>query len=1004
MDAHFMTGILSSLGDGVIAVDTAETIIFMNEAAEKITGWKSDKARAHAFSAVFRLYNAKTRKLLVSPLAFVLQTNMATGLENESVLIMPDNTVKYISANCTPITESGGQITGAVIVFRDVSRYKMLEKKLEHEENNFRVMFNSAPVGMCTVDKRDMIIQVNDEALNMLGKTRSQIIGKTFGDAFGCQNELNSDKGCGYGDACQYCEFRRVTSLAFEGLTAQGVECSKTIMREGQKKPIWFKASAAPIDVEGQTCVLVALMDITDQKEKEISITQTRDFYLRIFESFPTIIWRCNLAGETESINENWHALTGQTLGEAIGYGWLDCLHPDDKKNASELCPLSELAESEIRVLDRNGQYRWLYRVCKLYYNMHEKPEGYICMGIDITDRKFAQEGLNRYKVLSEQAQDIILFVDMDGKIIEANQAAIKAYGYSHEELIKETIFALGRMDKESAVKLQDAVRQGTGAFFETVHSRKDQAVFPVEINCQGTIIGGKRVLLSIIRDISERKKAEEELKQAKERAEAANKAKSEFLANMSHEIRTPINGIMGMIDLTLREGLEGEQKENLEIAKSCAQVLLGIINDILDFSKMEAGKLSLEEVCFNFRDFISDVIKTYLYRAEMKGLTLHHVLSADIPKIISGDPQRLRQILNNLLDNAIKFTEQGEVGLEIKKIGGSDKHLMLEFAVSDTGIGIAENEMNKLFKTFSQVDGSITRKHGGTGLGLVISKQLAEMMQGAMWVKSSKWQGSTFYFTIVCKKGVLEDQPSLTFPSSKLLIPLKILLVEDDSISRIVMEKTLGEAGCQVITAKNGVIALSLLQKELFDVVLMDIQMPIMDGLQTTRKIREAEQTGKRRMPVIALTAHALAGDRERCMAAGMDDYIAKPVQVSELIEKLNKVTPQSSAGPMDIGNLAISETGDIVLETRGIFPISPANLAQLETLVAQSTLAKGQTVQELEKCAHALKELAGQLGWGELRRAAFKAELAVRRRNITEALAGFAAIRQMVNSYKKD
>ena len=1002
MDTHFLAGILACAGDGVIAVDTAEQIIFMNEAAERITEWSSTKAMGQPFAAVFSIYSAKTRELLLNPATQVLQTSTATGLPNESILIMKDGREKYLSASCTPIKQTDEKIDGVVLVFRDVTRYKMLEKKIEREENNFRMIFNSAPVGMYTVDATEKIVQVNDAALKMLGGDRRRVVGKSFGNAFGCQGSLENENGCGYGDSCQYCEFRRATSLAFEGLAASGIECSKTIVNEGEKTVFWFRASAAPIIVDDKTRVVVALVDITDQKQKESSIIKTRDFYLRIFESFPTIIWRSNIKNETEYINENWYILTGQATEHALGHGWLERLHPDDKEkyvdSGQGLQDREVFEESEIRVLDCRGQYRWLYRICKLYYNMLGMPEGYIGMGIDITDRKIAEEGLNRYKVLSEQARDIIIFIDMTGRIIDANEAAVKAYGYSRAELLELTIFDLCEQDQEIFMKGQMTVADSEGVFFEAAHKRKNGAVFPVEINSQSTIIGGKKVLLNIIRDISERKLVEEELKGAKDKAEAANKAKSEFLANMSHEIRTPINGIMGMIDLTLMNELAGEQTENLTVAKSCARQLLKIVNDILDFSKMEAGKLSLELASFKFRDLIAEIVKTYAYRAAGKGLELNYTLAADAPDIVSGDQNRLRQIVNNLLDNAIKFTENGEVSLSVKKTAGNAETVELTFAVRDTGIGIAAGEMSKLFKTFSQVDGSITRKYGGTGLGLVISKQLVEMMGGKMWVESVKDNGSVFYFTVIFKTGIIDDGPKLQPEFSKPLLPLNILLVEDDAVNRIVTERMVREMGCHIDTAENGVKALTLWRKNQYNIILMDIQMPEMDGMEATKRIREAEADTGRHIPIIALTAHALSGDRERFLAAGMDEYIAKPVQFTELTRKIALFSSQNKyMHSADlISSLQINEHGDIVLagEANAVNAEASA-LREIVKLLEQCNVEeKGFAI--LEECAHKIKKLADKIGSDELKSLAFKAELAARRGNVRETLAHLENIRR--------
>lgn len=988
MDTHFLQEILAAIGDGVIAVDRTAKIIFMNQAAEQIMEYGQGAALGQPFETVFRLRNALTGNSLPSPVAQVLYTGKPLGLKNESVMLMNDGRTKYLSATCTPIKQSDGKTSGVVVAFRDVTRFKLLEKRLENEEKNFKSLFQSAPIGMYVVGEKNRIVQVNDEALRMMEKTRAQTLGSSLGEALGCQRSQENIEACGLDEQCQYCEFLRAITLAFEGETVAGIECSKPVMQHGEKNDVWFKVSAAPLVLKEARLVVVALVDITEQKEREFLIAKTRDFYLRLFESFPTVIWRSQITGETEFINGEWYELTGQTLEQSIGYGWLERLHPDDQKKVRrDLQKRTAPQETEIRVLDRNGNYRWLYRISKPYYNLHGVPEGYIGMGIDITDRKRVEEVLNRYRILSEQAQDIILFTDPDGGILEANAAAVKAYGYSRRQLLKSTIFDLCNLDREGLERRRQEIDRQGGICCESIHKRQDGTLFPVEISCQGTKMDGRKVLLNIIRDTSERKRVERELQLAKDKAEAANKTKSEFLANMSHEIRTPINGMVGMIDLTLLRGLPEEQTENLKIAKACAQQLLAIINDILDFSKMEAGKLSLERINFNLKDLVAEVIKAQGCRAEKKGLKVSCTFTANVPEVVCGDQSRLRQILNNLLDNAIKFTDQGAIRLEICRDGDE-----IHFAVQDTGIGIADDDMSKLFKDFSQVDGSITRKYGGTGLGLAISQHLVELMQGKMRVTSVKDQGSTFYFTLPLPagKGGVQAKPQETV---LVLTPLRLLLVEDDAISRLVTEKILQDMGHSVDSADNGVKALELWQKNSYDVILLDIQMPDMDGIEVTRRLREMEQKGEQRTPIIALTAHALLGDRERFLAAGMDEYIAKPLQIDALRNKLEEVSlPQRPQNELDIQHLQFDDSGNLVVRREaGKERLSLSLQRELVRLLNRAQK------QEVEKCAHQMKLLAEQNGLEKLKNAAFKAELAARRGDWREVATHLVQIRKM-------
>ena len=398
----------------------------------------------------------------------------------------------------------------------------------------------------------------------------------------------------------------------------------------------------------------------------------------------------------------------------------------------------------------------------------------------------------------------------------------------------------------------------------------------------------------------AQEKETEEKLSKAIVDANAAYKTQAEFLANMSHEIRTPINGILGMLQLTLMaEDLQADYRDNLITAKNCADTLLRLINDILDISKLEAGKYKIKEERFDIRTAIEDTVAAQVPIATNKGLQLDCSFGSNIPKLVRGDGQRIQQVLNCLLSNAIKFTSEGSVRVKIASMDDGDNKIKIRMAVADTGIGISEANMSKLFIRFSQVDASDTRKYGGSGLGLVITKQIVELMGGNITVQSKEDIGSTFIVEIPLKvikaadaaDEFLKEKEEPAVFSINAHSKARILVAEDEPVNQQVIGKLLGMAGFSYDIAENGQKAVELFKTKIYDAALFDVQMPVMDGIAATQEIREIERKEKRkRLPIIAVTARAMFGDKERILENQLDDYIAKPYNLNDVVDTLNK------------------------------------------------------------------------------------------------------------------
>ncbi len=564
----------------------------------------------------------------------------------------------------------------------------------------------------------------------------------------------------------------------------------------------------------------------------------------------------------------------------------------------------------------------------------------------DISLRREAEiavrEGEERLRSITLAAKDAIVMLDDQGLVTFWNRAAEELFGYRADEMLGRDLHTIVvpervRPQHRAAFPLWQKTGRG-GAVNKTVELEaigKDMKELAIEVSLSSLKVRDRWNAIAIIRDVSARNQANLALREAKDaaeaasarlevtnaeleravrtaqemtvRAEAAGAAKGEFLANMSHEIRTPMNGIIGMTGLLLDTPLGSDQREYAEIVRSSAHALLSIVNDVLDFSKIEAGRLDLDAVGFDLADTIQDTIKMFALQAREKGLQLTCLVDAKVPTSLRGDPGRLRQVLLNLIGNAVKFTAAGEVAVRVGLDVLDHERATLRFSVRDTGIGIPPGRITSLFQSFSQVDSSITRKFGGTGLGLAISKRLVDLMGGQIGVDSATPDGSTFWFTTVfeLQTGTRAVHPRPPSDPRSLVVhqgrQRRALVADDNAVNQKLAVRLLEHLGFTADTAANGLEALRALDTAPYDLVLMDVQMPEMDGFGATRAIRQRETETGSHIPVIAMTAGALKGDRERCIEAGMDGYVSKPIERIALARAIEESLGGASVAPLE-------------------------------------------------------------------------------------------------------
>jgi len=659
-----------------------------------------------------------------------------------------------------------------------------------------------------------------------------------------------------------------------------------------------------------------------------------------------------------------------------------------------------------VRAVGRSGdEIGFLYEQFNSMLDGIQKRDGELEQARSELEQRVA-ERTAYLNALVEMSPLGIVTTDRAGKVRVCNTAFERLFQYSRTETIGAELDGL-IAPPELIDEVADYTRRivaGEPIRVTTRRRRKDSSLLDVEMYGVPLYVSGEHMgELVLYHDMSEQKRAELALHAAKEIAESANQAKSDFLANMSHEIRTPMNGIIGMTQLALESELSPEVREYLNLVKSSADSLLFLLNDILDFSKIEAGRFECESLPFAFRENLNPSLKALEHSAHRKGLKLDWYVSSDVPEFLIGDWGRLRQILVNLVGNAIKFTERGGVAVSVEMAKSSAASVELLFTVRDTGIGIAEDKQSSIFAAFTQADTSTTRKYGGTGLGLAIAQRLANMMNGNITIQSKLGEGSTFHFTARFEVGDSKSAPSAsngrTVPAPRLesvahaprtIGPLHILLAEDNAVNRQLAIKLLQKHGHIVTTASDGREALAALERESFDLVLMDVQMPNIDGLEAIRMIRDKENLSGEHVPIISVTAHVMKGDRETCLAAGADGYVSKPLQPAELFRAIEDccansgVEPQAAPKLIDESEVLERCQGDRKLLAEIIELFDAGSEALLQEMDSAAT---GGNALALAKAAHTLKGSIGNFSSGPAYTAVQALETCARNNDLASA-----------------
>jgi len=770
-----------------------------------------------------------------------------------------------------------------------------MEKNIRTDEERMRFVLAGTGDGVWDWDLENNNIYINPNFCKILGCTQNDNI-----IAFKDYKKLIHKEDLN--------DFLEATNEHIQGKTPS-YKCEYRLWTKTNKY-IWINDNgiAESKDENGKITRLIGIVrEVTNRKLAEIGLKESEAKYRALSENLDDIVIRFDQIFNILYVNPAIYKITDASWGQ-LNNGNIDDIFSSKEtsrifeksiKKTFESSLLSNI-EVEHEINSNKKIFNWTFIP---EFNENNQVSSVLVQGKDMSEYikvlSDLQKSEEKFRQIANNIDEIFCLLPKNSKPLYISPGFKEIWGFTSEELYENSdifynsIYPDDRDEFYKAVKSEEYVKCGN-LNIQIRIVKKDGTIKWIWARTSPIIEqdGGWKNKAGICSDITKIKLIEESLIKAKEMAERANIAKSQFLANMSHEIRTPMNGISGMIDLALSTDVTDEQKEYLNIVRLSSDSLIRLLNDILDYTKLEAEKVEVKNNLFDFKKEIFDIVELFNAAAKQKGVKINIVIDSLVPMNLIGDSMRLRQILSNLVGNAVKFTEKGTISVEVMLVKSNEKCIELQFSVVDTGIGIAADKIGILFESFTQVDSSYTKKFKGSGLGLAIAKKLVETLGGQIWVESEEEKGSSFYFTSLFRREENTIPNKIVSNEQKDInkIKGKILVVEDDEINQKVIQLMLNKFRLEVSVVVNGQEAIDKVKNESFKLILMDISMPVIDGFTAATKIRYIEKYLGVHTPIVAMTAHAIKGDKEKCMEVGMDDYISKPVSLDSLKNLLKK------------------------------------------------------------------------------------------------------------------